>query len=230
MKKLAIVLSLICIAGSAVAGAIYDVQTGVYALGDAVVIDDVVVTGVRYNGVFVNEQVNGPYTGIWVYTGAAPGVNVGDLVDVKGLYDEYFDFSEINVSTDTTGYLTFDSIHTGTLSAVNMSLTALNADPEAWESGFIQITDGMMVTSAPNTYGEWAAESVDAPGQFLMFDDYWYDDTTVAIGDCYQCVAGILIYGYGVYKLEPFVDTICVVDCSVSNEEMSFGQVKSLYR
>ena len=48
----------------------------VYALGDEVVIEDAVVTGVRYNGVFVNEQANGPYTGIWVYTGAAPGVDV----------------------------------------------------------------------------------------------------------------------------------------------------------
>ncbi len=229
MKKLAIVLSLVCIAGSAFAGAIYDVQTGVYTVGDEVIIDDAVVTGVRYNGCFVNEQVNGPYTGVWVYTGAAPGVAVGDLVDVKGLYEEYYDLTEINVSTDPTGYCTFDSVHTGTLVGVAMTLTAFNADPEAWECGFIQITDGLMVTQLLG-YGEWEAESYDAPGEFLVFDDYWYDDTTVQVGDCYQCVHGIIYYSYGVYKMEAFEDGICVVDCSVSNEDMSFSDIKSLYR
>jgi hypothetical protein len=228
MKKFVIVMVMLC-AGSAFAGAIYDVQTGVYALDAEVTIEDAVVTGVRYNGVFVNEQVNGPYTGVWVYTGVAPGVLVGDLVDVKGLYKEYFDLTEIDVAADLTGYLTFDSIHTGALVAVDMTIPALQADPEPWESCFIQITSGMMVTEIL-TYGEWKVEDVDAPGQYLVMDDYWYDETTVLVGDCYSCAVGILMYNYGVFKLEPFEGNICVVDCSVGNEEMTFGGVKALYR
>ncbi len=229
MRKLVIALVLLC-TSSAFAGAIYDLQFGgTYALNDEVTVEDAVVTGVRYNGVFINEQVNGPYTGVWVYTGVAPGVAVGDLVDVKGLYKEYFDLTEIDVSADLTGYLTFDSIHLGSLVAVGMSIAALNADPEPWECGFIQITSGMMVTQIL-TYGEWEVESADAPGQFLVMDDYWYDELTVTVGDCYLCAVGVLMYNFGIYKLEPFFENICLVDCSVGNEDMTFGQVKSLYR
>lgn len=229
MKKLVIGLLLIG-ACAASAGTIIDLQMGAYTVGDEVTVTNAVVTGVRYNGMCINEDPNGPYTGVWVYTGAAPAAAVGDLVEVKGLYEEYYDFTEINVTTDMTGYVTNLGPHTGALYPIELTLAAFNADPEPYEGCFVKITSGMVVTSAPSTYGEWTVESFEDPGEFLIMDDYWYDDTTVLLGDCYNCATGIITYSFGTYRLEPFADAICVVDCAVPNQVMSFGQVKSLYK
>nr|MBC8425579.1 hypothetical protein [bacterium] len=218
--------------GAAAAGPdpISAARPGVYPGGAGVVTADGTAPGARYNGCFAPEPVSGPYTGVWIYTGVDPAVAVGDLVDVKGLYEEYYDFTEVNVTTDVTGYLTYVGPHMGTLTAANVTVSMLNADPEPWESVFVQVTNGMVVTAVPNGYGEWMVESYEAPGQFMMMDDYWYDDTTVLLGDCYDCAVGIYMYAYGVFRLQPHEDNICVVDCAVANESLSFGQVKALYR
>ena len=105
-------------------------------------------------------------------------------------------------------------------------------DGEPYESVFICVTDGLIVTTAPNTYGEWVTQSHETPQHTLMFDDYWYDDTTVSVGDCYNWAGGILMYSFGAYKLEPFAGTrgIGLTGCAVEAEAFSFGQLKALYR
>ena len=227
MKMIVSALLLTLMAGAAVAGSIVDLQMGAYTIGDEVVVPSAVVTGVRSNGAFISEDPNAPYAGVWVYTGSAPGVAVGDLVDVKGLYEEYFDFTEINVSTDLTGYVTMTGVHNGTIYPLPVTVADIG---EAYEGCFIKVTDGMTVTTAPNSFGEWVVESYETPGTFLKLDDYWYDDTTVALGDCYNCATGVLIYSFGEYKLEPFADAICVTDCTVANETLGFGALKTLFR
>ena len=230
MKKLALVLVLI-FAGAAVAGPIYDVQTGVYTIGDLVVVEDAIVTGVMYNGVFISEDVGGPYTGVWVYTDDDPGVAVGDLVDVAGEYKEYYDLTEIDVdAAGDDGYLIFDSVHTGQLAAVPVTIPQLNADPEPWEGCYVFVISGMVVTDITLGFGEWEVEAWGFPGEFMRMDDYWYDFDTVVEGDCYCGAVGIYHYGYGNYKLEPFADAICHMDCAIANEDMSFGDVKAMYR
>ena len=229
MKSSAIVLVLIGLAGVVLAGPIYDVQTGVYAEGAEVVVDDAIVIAVRGDGIFISEDTAGPYTGVWVYTGSDPGVSTGDLVDVKGLYAELDGLTTIDVSSDPTGSCTFDSLHMGALTAVDVHIAQLNADPEPWESTLIRVRDGMMVGRVLED-GEWEVESADTPGEFMVLDDFWYDVASVMVGDCYLCAGGVYYESGGGYKLEPFVDHLCLVNCSVANESMSFGQVKALYR
>ncbi|HRX50011.1 MAG TPA: hypothetical protein P5571_01395 [Candidatus Krumholzibacteria bacterium] len=217
-------------AGAAVAGSIVDLQMGAYTIGDEVVVPSAVVTGVRSNGAFISEDPNAPYAGVWVYTGAAPGVAVGDLVEVKGLYEEYFDFSEINVSTDATGYFNNLGVHDGAIYPLYVTMAQLAANAEPYEGCYIAIVDPMMVTEAPNNFGEWTVESQMSPGTFLIMDDYWYDDTTVMLGDCYCCASGVLAYSFGAYKLEVFENAICIIECAVSNEDVSFGELKTQFR
>ncbi|MBC8425577.1 hypothetical protein H8E07_15795 [bacterium] len=232
MNKLVIVLVLL-MAGTAVAGPIFDVQTGAYTVGDEVTISGAVVTGVRYNGCFISEDPTGPYTGVWVYVGSGnldPMITAGTVVDVKGLYEEYYDFTEINVTTDATGYCTYMGDFGGTLVPTSVTVAQLNADPEAFEGCFIAVLGLMIVTDNDLGYGEWEAEVMDDPGQFIYFDDYWYDPVDVMIGDCFCCAVGVVYYSFGVYKLEPFDGSICFMGCPVANEELTFGDVKALYR
>jgi len=229
MKALLTILAIL-ITSTAMAGTITDIQTGIIPENTLVTVTDAVVTGVRGNGFFMSEDPNAPYAGIWVYTGAAPVALTGDLVEVTGLYVEYFDLSEIDVTADPSGLVTVTGAHQGTLYPLDVTTADLATDGEPYESCFIRVTDGMTVITAPSNYGEWVVTSHEYPGVELIMDDYWYDDSTVALGDCYNCATGILNYNYGAFKLEPFVDAICIVDCTVDNDTVHFGQIKSLYR
>ena len=101
------------------------------------------------------------------------------MVDVKGLYEEYYDVTEINVTTDLTGYCTYVGDYDGTLVPTSVTVAQLNADPEPWESCFIAVLGLMIVTDNDLGYGEWEAELMDDLGQFIRFDDYWYDPVDV---------------------------------------------------
>lgn len=227
--RLASALLLIIVALPAAAGTIVDLQTGAYAVGDLVVVDDAVVTAVRDNGVFISEAGGGPYTGVWVYTGTGHDLTAYTTVDVAGYYEEYYDATEINVvAADTLGYA-LDQGVAASPSAWPVTIAELNADPEAYESCFILVTDGMIVTEI-GSYGEWTMESAVTPGEFIVMDDFWEDPTRFEVGTCSSSAIGIYWYSFGAYKLEPFYHGVCICDCTVGNEERSFGEVKNLFR
>jgi len=225
MKTAVLTTLIMAFALSAFAGPIYDLQTGVYAELDQVTVTDAVVTGVRYNGMFISEAPNQPYAGTWVYTGSTPAVVTGDLVNVQGLYKEYYGFSEIDVSADPLGYAVKAGVHGFSLYPIEVTVADLAADAEPYEGCYIKVLDGMTVTTAPNTYGEWECESMDTPGAFLKFDDYWYDDTTVMLGDTFSGATGCLAYSFGNFLLEIFE-----IETAVSTDATTLDQVKSLFR
>lgn len=73
--------------------------------GQALGSNNNVVTTLSTNGFFIqtpsSRSDNDPDTsdGIFVFTGSAPTVSVGDLVDVNGTVVEFFNFTEINASS-----------------------------------------------------------------------------------------------------------------------------------
>jgi len=229
MKKIALAVLVILIAGVAQGTTIYDIQTGAIPEGDLVSPCDVVVTAVTYNGIFVAEAPYSEFNGIWVYTGdeVPHGMVAGDVVCICGEYKEYYDLSEIDIpEAGLYGSL----VKVGTQDVPTPSIVtaaALVADGEPWESCAVTIPDGMMVDAVLD-YGEWTAVALD--GSPVRFDDYWYDASTVMVDDCYDNATGIYYYGYGEFKLEAFEDGIAVVDCTVATENVSFSAVKALYR
>ncbi len=229
MKKIALAFLVILIAGVAQGTAIYDIQTGAFPEGDLATPCEVVVTAVTDNGIFVAEAPYGEYNGIWVYTGSNEphGMVAGDIVCICGEYKEFFDLSEIDIVAAGI-YGSLIKVGTQTVpTPSNVTAADLAADSERWESCAITITDGMTVEEI-HSYGEWTAAAQD--GNPVRFDDFWYDASTVLLGDCYDSATGIYYYSYGDFKLEAFEDGIVVVDCSVSTEDVTFGAVKALYR
>ena len=81
--------------------------------GQIVTTTDNIVTGVSGEGFFIQTPAAradadvDTSDGLYVFTGAAPAVQVGDKVDVTGLVEEFFDFTEITssplVSIDSSG-------------------------------------------------------------------------------------------------------------------------------
>jgi hypothetical protein len=222
MKRLVLAMLVLLIAAGANAQTIYDIQTGLVAENTQVQLVNVVVVAERYNGIYVSEAPHGAYNGMWVYSGAAPGATVGDVVNIQGEYYEYYDLSEVDTQAGIIQVVGSAAVPAPSV----VPAAALVADYEAWESCQITIPDMMTVTTAPSSYGEWFA-TTDG-GEEIMFDDYWYDDTTVVLGDCYTSVTGCLNYNFSAFKLEVFADGITM--CPVAEEVSTFGTVKSLFR
>ncbi len=229
-KRMLTLLVVTLIAGSAMAQAldttIYDIRTGLVPTGTEVNVSGAVVTAIRYNGFSCTELPAGPYTAIWVYTGTAPEVAIGDIVDIASAeYIEYYDLSELKMAT-FGGTVTVTG--TTTPPVLEMTVADVQLDDEAWESHVLTLTDGFMVTEMLS-YGQWNAQSVDSD-LVMLFDDYFFDETVLFAGACYNGVVGMYTYNYGSYKLNPLVDGLTVVDCTIANDEVSFGQLKALYR
>jgi hypothetical protein len=225
----ALLLALSASAVMAIPATITEMRTGVIAENEMVDVmgASVVVTSVRYNGFSCTEIVAGPYTAIWVYTGSAPTVIVGDVIDILGgEYKEYYDLSEIDMTTFAGTVMVM-----GTMPApyLPMTLADVQLDDEAWESHVLSITDGFTVLTAPSGYGEWDAISAENAAT-LAHDDYYFDESLLLVGDCYLGVTGLYTYSYGAYKINPLVDGLTVVDCSVGNDDVSFGSLKGMYR
>ena len=226
MKRIVIALLLVLIAGTAGAQTIYDIQSGLVAENTVVQVANVTVVGVRYNGIYVSEAPHGMYNGIWVYGGNAfaGGFVEGDVVNIIGEYYEYFDLSEIDITAgEVIPVSTGGPVPAPSVVPASELVDPVTAEP--WESCQITIPDQGYVTVLPSSYGEWFVGYVAGE---IMFDDYWYDDSTVALDDCYEAATGILNFNFGDFKLEPFETGIDF--CPVSTEESTFGGLKALYR
>ena len=241
MKKIALVSLLIILATASVAQAcgdmIYDIQTDPinHPVGSLGVPCGAVVTATRSNGFFCQQAAdpginpNGEYSGIWVYTGSDLGFVPGDIVSICGEIKEYFDLTEIDVvAAGLYGYV----LKTGSgapMAPYYVTAAELVADGEPWECVQITITDGMEVPVGFDLgFGEWTVIALD--GSTLRFDDYWYLFTNVMEGQCYNNATGIYTYGFGTFRLEPFVDGIPIVDCTVGIESVSMGSIKAMFR
>ncbi len=222
MKRIAIALLLVLLAASAQAATIFDIQNGLYVDGDIVDLNGVTVTAVRSNGVYVAEAPFGAYNGIWVY--GPTGFVAGDVIDIiGGEYTEYYDLSEIMTSAATVTL-----VSTGEVPApFVIDAATLFGDSEPYESCLVKVSDGMMVSSIGD-YGMWYADALD--GTVVTFDDYFFDESVVMVGDCYNSVTGILDYSYSEWKLHPLADGVELTDCTVATDGISFEGMKALFR
>ncbi len=129
--------------------------------GQAVGTQDNVVTAVFSDGFFIQTPDSradaDPETsnGIFVFTGAAPVVGVGDLVDVEGTVAEFFNMTEITAPQTTVkasglplpASFTFDSL----TPSPNQPQPA--TEMERFEGMLVRVVDGI-VSSPTNQFGE----------------------------------------------------------------------------
>jgi len=233
MKKFAIVLVAMLIAGSAIAGPIYDMEVnGLYAEGDYVTVICATVTAVSTYGCAIAEAPFAMGNSTWLYLGSGHPVVVGDIVNVTAVYTEYYDLTELDVGhyDDPDGTAVYEVVGTCTTMPDPIYITAaeIMANPEHYESCMVFLTDGFHVSELLS-YGEWTAYS-DTDGTVIGFDDYWFDETTIAVDDCANWAVGMWTYAYGAFKLHPNVDGFPAVNCAVATDEMTMDSVKALFR
>lgn len=149
------------------------IQRGDVAEGTRVSVLASVVTAVRARDLFIQDPEGGTSNaGVHVFLSAdASGIAIGDVVDVTGEVDEYFDDTEVAIATVT---------RVGGGGAITpVELTAEEATDEVYEGMLVTVTD---VTDVVNPYDC----SVDGPsctdanlwevnGQIVVYDRVYLD-------------------------------------------------------
>ena len=188
----------VCGVGPAMDTTIADIQMGNVPAGSNVAIHGAVVIGVWANGAWVEDPTAQSYSGIHVFTGGAPGVVVGDVVNASGSVLEYFDDTEIDGATIT---------RTGSGGVVTPALvTAAQAADEMYEGMLVKVTD---VTQVVDPY-DCSADSAsctdqglwEVNGQVVVYSRL-YQDADWATHNGQGPVTGVMMTRFGRRRLMP---------------------------
>ena len=172
-----------------------DVQRGIYGDGEAVILDDVIVTtqtSYGSGGFFVQDYGGGPYSGVYVYCGTdMVDVRRGDTLSITGVISEYYDLTEIYVASAA------DVVATGTGMVMTTTLSSPPSDWEPYEGVLLKL-GGVEISSVPDSYGESMTNfGISVDDMFFTYQDYY------GLGDTFTTVTGPLTYTYNAYKIEP---------------------------
>ena len=154
---------------------IYDIQMGSVTPGSLVTLEDVVVVSpVQANdgAMIVQEAEGGPHSGIYVYLYADVVMGVplspGDVVTLTAAYDEFFDESQLTVTSPDDITVT----GTGTIpTPVDVSpgdVVAGSATAEDYE-GVPVCLSGVTATDATNQFGDFHVDENMAVTNFFLF-------------------------------------------------------------
>lgn len=181
---------------------IEDIQDGTVTSG-FVILTGVVVTAIADNSIIVQDPAATgiPYSGIYIFTGGTPAVSVGDVVDVSGDVEEYFDNTELSNATVT------DKGTTMTIAPA--SVTAAQAASEPYEGVLVRITDISSFDSPWDcaTDGSGCTDEnlwqVNGPSDSIVVYDRFYQDADWAahIGD--SPLTGVMMYRWNRRRITP---------------------------
>ncbi|PRP93645.1 amidohydrolase family protein [Enhygromyxa salina] len=171
--------------------------------GSVVLVEGLTVTAIRPdNNAFTAETGTGqPYTGIFVFTNGNPGgLAVGDLVDVQGTIEEYFDLTELVDATVTV--VTPGGGATVTPKLFDPAqISTGGAEAEAHESMLVQVAD--VVITAVNPDGADDYDEFEVSG--LRVDDLFFMalDNMCPLDSSFVSVTGVLIESFSNFKVTP---------------------------
>jgi len=190
---------------------IYDIQQGDVPENTVVTLEGVVVSSpvhVEDSLVFVQDPDGGQYSGIllYLYSEVMDAVDLvpGDVINVTGEYAEFFDMSELTV---TSAY-DLTELSSGPAPAPEVVAPADIATggelAEAYESVLVRVAD---VTVTDDSIGYGSFTVTDG----LIVDDFFFtsdggpsgDMPAVAVDDVFTTLTGPLSYSYDEFRLFP---------------------------
>ncbi|MEM9462718.1 MAG: hypothetical protein AAGF11_51735 [Myxococcota bacterium] len=177
---------------------ISEVQQQMFAVGDLVRLEDVVVTTpweTDQEVFWAQDPAGGMYSGIAVYLPRAEGFAPvpGDVVSLCGSYEEFFEQSQIQLASAS-------DLVAGPSGPVPMPepVTADDAVTEPWEGVLVRI-DGPTVTTETDMFGEWTVDDVLrlTPEFFSMG---W---PMPMVDETFTSLTGVVVFSFDNYKLAP---------------------------
>ncbi|MBN1825757.1 MAG: T9SS type A sorting domain-containing protein [Candidatus Eisenbacteria bacterium] len=178
-------------------------------------VDSIVVTGLGEAGFYAQEleDTGSAFSGIYVYTGAEPtDYSRGDLVNVIGTLQEYFEWTELRVTSDYYGCVfiigTADVPVPAMVTCCDIN-DSVNVEAEKWESVLVQVDSVRVTNDNYSQYGEWTVVEFDgdagcAAQETLICDDEMLQPVAVPdSGTHLQGIIGCISYNFDFFKLNP---------------------------
>ncbi|WAS96139.1 hypothetical protein [Nannocystis punicea] len=182
---------------------IYEIQEGTLPVQTPVLVKGAIVTSpltFKKDGFFIQDPMGGEHSGIYVYIGAkAVTVEPGDVVDVEGVYDEYYESSQIEVSDPAKIVVTGN----GAVPApevVSAADVATGGPLQENYEGVLVTVENVQVAAANMMFGDF--ELTDG----LFVDDIFFakvDWTLPKAGDTFTSLTGPLTFGFEESRLLP---------------------------
>lgn len=197
--------------GGGTEATIFQVQGGEIPIGTIVQLNGVVITSpvVDDDGdgtVYIGEPEGGEYSGValymWSEVVAAHGnLQVGDVVNVRGEVDEFFDFTQIKVTAVEDIEPTGETSPVAPTVVLPADVKTGGAKSEAYEGVLVRVED-VVCTDASLDYGEF--DVTDG----LRVDDFFFvaagePEPGPAMGATFDAINGLMTYSYEEFKLLP---------------------------
>lgn len=182
--------------------AIADIQQGEVPEGSAASLSGVVVTAVGSNNAYVQDPnaAQAAWSGIMVFTGSSPGVVIGDVVDVSGTVEEYFEMTELSGATITK---------TGTTTPIEpTALTVAQAATEDYEGVLVTLTDVTTVVDpwdCSNDHPSCSDPNLWEVNGAIVVGDAVYQDSDWAAKAGSMPVTGVMHYRFERRRIYPRV-------------------------
>lgn len=212
---------------------IYDIQMGNVTEGTVVTLSNVVVTSpvnAAEGGVTVQEMDGGPFSGIYLYlfdevvTGVP--LNPGDIVTLTGEYSEFFDSSQITItSVDSISVMGNGAVPDPiTVQAGEIAVGSPTA--EDYEGVLVRV-ENVTATDATNEFGDFHVDDGLVISNFWLFQQGGQLD--VLPGTALAFAQGPLLYSFEEYKLAPRTDAdydATLVACADAAPDVSINDVQ----
>ena len=212
-------------------GIITKIQKGEIAEKSEVTVPECVVTAILYatdnethentaiKGVYVSELLKKaqPYSGIYIFikeTAALDEYAIGDKLEIKGTYTEYYESSQIEAAEikklgtadvpepalieDPAKVATpFEENEASTESCKWEPTANHGADAEKYESVLVKVED-VTVTNANICHGAF-----EVTGDLAVDKTLYYYKGKRSEGQEFESIQGVLIYSYDAFRLAP---------------------------
>jgi predicted extracellular nuclease len=172
---------------------VHEIQDGTVATDDPAQVEGVIAcSGLSLDGkgFFVQDAGGGSYSGVFVYVRDQKAIDVaaGDVLDILGTVQEYYDFTELAAYSE-------DIVPTGGSSTC--TTTQLDATPTDWEpyEGVALALSDVEITASAD-YGQVETNWGINLDPFLFAFD-------LSSGQSFSMVEGLLSYSYGAWVLCP---------------------------
>ena len=184
------------------------IQDGTVPTGTSVNVQDVTVTAVDASGFVAQDPTvaTGRNAGVYVFTGSAPGVAIGETVAFAGTTQEYFMLTEVGGAVVLS--------HTAGTPIAPIALTVAQAADEAYEGTLVRLTG---VTAVDNPH-DCVADNPACADQRLFelnnaivaWDRFyadgqtsWTSEASAADADGTPSVTGVMWYRFDRRRIVP---------------------------
>jgi predicted extracellular nuclease len=188
-----------------------DVQQGEIDPGQTVTIEGAVVTSPVHEAasyVFVQDPGGGPWSGIvlYLYSEVLEAVELapGDVITVTGAYEEFYDQSQIKVTSAGNIQITGSAAVPAAAVVAPADIATGGSLAESYEGVLVEVQD-VLVTDTSLGYGEFLVTGD------LLVDDFFFTEgngpsgakPVVAVSDDLSALRGVMSYGFEERKLLP---------------------------